>query len=342
MEAIAEVAVVVDTNFVGRGNFRLGELKKLAARLQKRGHRLLIPEVVVWEWAEHAHTALQRCATEVQQTRNRVDGSLGIAVDVPNVPTVEMLIGTITKLLHEAGAEVVETDPDAAATGIQHQVTQNGMGSKKTGVKTGAADSLVLHVVQIQTEEMPVILCTNDKQLAQAAADTSDQVRIAHTRRELWDILLVVAPAKEDFVQQLQDYVLETVREELAAYQRDLLVVGQPYIDRGDLDELGFHMEDSMGLDVTLEHVESIHLDDVDVYSDEDPPFASAQVRALCELQLINWFFGGEDLELIDEWSTDSGQLTTQITVDLDRDLKPVGFDVDGPPSFELAGPDPD
>lgn len=67
--------VVVDTNLFGSGNFSEKVLKHLVP-LAEAGNHIVVPEPVVWEWAEHAHTLLHGAVSTHAHAVDNVDKSL--------------------------------------------------------------------------------------------------------------------------------------------------------------------------------------------------------------------------------------------------------------------------
>ena len=61
--------LVIDTNAVRRGTFSTGALRQWIDVVQMDATEIYLPEVVIWEWAEHAasaHSTLQAQLQEVQ------------------------------------------------------------------------------------------------------------------------------------------------------------------------------------------------------------------------------------------------------------------------------------
>ena len=140
----------MDTNFASRGKYQTQRLRKVIDRLVARGHEVIVPEVVVWEWAEHLHRKL-RFAHDVADSA-RVDANAsGLPIIVANVdlPTPERICeGIVEDLRAMPGVAVRSAMPHDAGRAIRDQVLQVGMGSRRSGTKTGAADSLVLATAQ--------------------------------------------------------------------------------------------------------------------------------------------------------------------------------------------------
>ena len=86
------VQVVVDANYTGKGRYNAQQLERLVADIDSASPSLIIPEVVVWEWAEHLHADLAKLAT--RQASLRLDPSV-FAPPHWAVPDVEALVERI-------------------------------------------------------------------------------------------------------------------------------------------------------------------------------------------------------------------------------------------------------
>jgi hypothetical protein len=185
----SERVVVLDTNFVGRGRLQVDAVRQLAGRLSERGHSVVIPEVVVWEWAQHAFDALQEARVALDKASRDVDGRLCLTLPELQVPDVLQLVDTISSVLLEMpGVTILASDDASPSDAVQQQVLQIGLGIRKAGVKTGAADALVLSSVEVLVEScIEVVLCSGDKLLAETTEklDLADdqKVSVARTTR---------------------------------------------------------------------------------------------------------------------------------------------------------------
>ncbi|WP_285185303.1 hypothetical protein [Rhodococcus sp. MEB041] len=124
-----------------KGNFDASWVEKLAARLAPFGVTLWVPQIVVWEWAEHAAAA----QNEVLPTLRALD-----RLDIPGMATGPWLTAPEISDRIEArlrampNVEVVPAHGPSAVQAIKDQVLQTGPGTRKSKVKTGAADSALV------------------------------------------------------------------------------------------------------------------------------------------------------------------------------------------------------
>lgn len=136
--------VVLDTNMSGhKGEFDASWVQGLAARLAAQGVQLWVPQVVTWEWADHA-AATQ---AEVLPGLRRLD-----RLDIPGMPgpptktlTRTEIASAIEETLRRmSNVEVVPVHGGSAIQALKDQILLTGPGARKDGVKTGAADSALV------------------------------------------------------------------------------------------------------------------------------------------------------------------------------------------------------
>src|SRR5688572_2490451 len=89
--------VVIDANFLGRGHFKLSRISSFIAALGRGDVDIVVPEVVVWEWAEHAAATFDGLLE--QHRRFPVDESLYPLPDLPDRRSPRELADAIEKLL---------------------------------------------------------------------------------------------------------------------------------------------------------------------------------------------------------------------------------------------------
>lgn len=136
--------VVLDTNMSGhKGEFDALWVQGLAARLAAQGVQLWVPQVVTWEWADHA-AATQ---AEVLPALRRLD-RLNIP-EMPVAPTKTLTRPEIASAIEETlrrmpNVEVVPVHGGSAIQALKDQILLTGPGARKDGVKTGAADSALV------------------------------------------------------------------------------------------------------------------------------------------------------------------------------------------------------
>ncbi|MFC8797107.1 hypothetical protein ACFT2C_05205 [Promicromonospora sp. NPDC057138] len=145
--------IVLDTNAFGSGKIRLEQVEGLASDLATAGVVVLVPEVVLWEWAQHAHEDLDAFYTQ-QASMHRVLRGAQIPGHFPDVPNglhgesvaVDRILEHLTERLAAlANVRILPTAPSAALVGLKAQILQQGSGRRKSGTKTGAADMAWVH-----------------------------------------------------------------------------------------------------------------------------------------------------------------------------------------------------
>lgn len=178
----------------------------LAAKVGGAGVEFVVPEVVIWEWAEHAHAAV--AAVRDHRREVKVDPTLvALPPDPPPMPAIDMAVA-IAKLLPSAYMVWSPSGTDYEEA-VRAQVLQLGASERKEGVKTGAADHLVFRCVHHQVGERlateAVILATSDKRLlAFCEAEFGADVLVARDDRELLSQLLKFEPAEEDLIEAVE------------------------------------------------------------------------------------------------------------------------------------------
>lgn len=203
--------IVLDTNILGRGHFNLHRLQSVLESVAGSGVEVVVPEVVVWEWAEHAAATYEALVEEHRAFR--VDESLYRLPDMPPVLPKQELVAAILKAIPR-DVTVWRPQGEEWRAAIEAQVLQTGTGERKGGVKTGAADHLLLACVREQLDERgsaeAVVLATGDRNLRQACeAALDDEVLYADNERELLRRLIEFEPAPEE--------LSEAVEEELSS-----------------------------------------------------------------------------------------------------------------------------
>lgn len=325
MDPVVDVIVVIDTGFIRGGDFKSNVLMKIARRLRRRGCVVVVPEVVVWEWAEHAHNALTVLRQHCRHASHRVDPALGLPIAEPALPTVEELVQSISRLVESMDIDVRSTDPDSAVEAIRQQVLQVGHGSRTEGVKTGAADVLVLSAVEQAAEDVRVVLCSRDRALA-AMAESLPRVRAVQAERELWEMLLKVAPAMDDVASRVSAYLLKAIQKSINTGTEPLPLSGfQP--GEALLRQWGLRATESVQVDANLIAVSDVQVIEPDLYTEEGFMTTDVVVRGV--IGVWNWYFGGEDSTLTDEYAEDEVDIHVSASIDLDSEYNPVDFTVD-------------
>lgn len=330
IDRMAEPAwIVLDTNFASRGKYQSARLRKVVERLVARGHDIVIPEVVVWEWAEHLHRKLV-VARELADSA-AVDlkaAGLGARTTPLEVPSPQAICDHITADLNSMDGLVVHV-PDFfdAADAIRDQVLQVGMGSRRGGTKTGAADSLVL-AAAVRTHDFddgnrPVVLCTNDSELAKAAGRSPTPLVVICDLGDLWRWHGTTQPLDDDLANAIRRWLVDVYASAVDGTLRQLTIdpmeLGR--IDHhllrvaADLD----HRTDAYQLEVQLQRFDEVWVTDVEVVDgDELPHLVIATVTAVGEVVIDDWFFNA-DGDLEHDQGAAQAQTTTEVVAAFDE-----------------------
>lgn len=136
--------VVLDTNMSGgKGDFSESWVRGLAGRLGGQGVELWVPQVVLWEWAEHA-AATQEGVLPGLRKLDRLNISGLPAAPTKTLTTPEIAAAIEANLQAMPNVEVVPVGGESAIAALKDQVLLTGPGDRKEGVKTGAADSALV------------------------------------------------------------------------------------------------------------------------------------------------------------------------------------------------------
>jgi hypothetical protein len=210
-------AVVFDTNVWSSGRFNADTLKARAARLGKAGIKVLIPEVILWEWASHS---AQDAKNGIDSWRRLAKAGL-VAGSYPgphnHVDVLERLGEFLAKI---PNIQIVPVSGDAAIAGLRDQVLQTGPGSTKQGVKTGAADSTWVRDVLKAVGDDPakVIFVSGD---VKGVRGTCQELGVTNprivTEHELLTALFAFDPAPASVTRLVTDHLLTTFDSALAA-----------------------------------------------------------------------------------------------------------------------------
>lgn len=206
--------LVLDANAVGRGQYSAKGLRAWLNAVGEDG-QVVIPEVVVWEWAEHAHAAHAELQRQLEGFR--VEPSI---YPTPALVEAGPVDEVVKQILVELPRSVDVWSPSSGdwRQALKNQVLQVGNGERKNGVKTGAADSIVLTCVQTQVdsreEAQPVFLATNDKGLREACRrEFGDEVLLVGTTFDLLKKLNSFRPAEEELILPTQEAISDLVRD---------------------------------------------------------------------------------------------------------------------------------
>jgi hypothetical protein len=198
--------VVIDTNFAGRGHFNQGRLKSLAAKLAGTGAQVVVPEVVIWEWAEHARAAFE--ALEGEHSSFKVDQALIQIPPLPTRPSTDELCEQIISMLPNEFTIWHHTRDDHQQA-VRAQVLQKGAGERKKGVKTGAADHLIFLCIRAQTKSRhwpgSVVAATADSALRRLCEEEfGTDVPCVGDDRQLLARLINFTPAEDGLIQNVK------------------------------------------------------------------------------------------------------------------------------------------
>jgi hypothetical protein len=184
----------------------------------------VVPEVVIWEWAEHAAAAFD--ALRDQYERFPVDSLLIGLPALAEPPTKSEIVKIIERSV-PAGVEVWKAPPQTWRDAVEAQVLQTGTGERKEGVKTGAADHLVLACVRETMDERSnaeaVVLATGDKRLRQTCeAEFGDDVLLAGSHHELLKRLVEFEPAADELAEHVEEQLADRVNHSTSDIGRAL------------------------------------------------------------------------------------------------------------------------
>jgi hypothetical protein len=212
---VSVTLLVLDTNALRRGHFNLRLLTGWVEAAGE-GAQIYIPEVVLWEWAEHAALAHATLESQLNEFR-AVSSNLFKAPELSKSLPAEELVEAIRKQLPKA-VSVWAPPPHAWEQAIRDQVLQVNGAERKNGIKTGAADSIVLSCIRTQVDErqiaQPVVLATNDKQLGDTCEKSfGDEVLIAGSTVALLEKLNAFQPAEDELTEATEESLRDLIED---------------------------------------------------------------------------------------------------------------------------------
>ncbi|WP_345799798.1 hypothetical protein AAIB33_09880 [Microbacterium sp. AZCO] len=207
--------VVLDANAMPHGHFNEKTLRQLWSIIG-RGSAIIVPEVVVWEWAEHAFRAQVTLNLTVEQ--HRVDPKVMPGATVSAPPPISEVVTIIQSILVESGVEIWTPSPEHWRDAVRQQVLQVGTGEMKKEVKTGAADGVVLACASefAYRSEPPVVLLSSDSRLRGQATKAIEDLLVANGTRDVLKQLNSFEPAPEDLEVRASEVLPGLLNERIA------------------------------------------------------------------------------------------------------------------------------
>ncbi|KQY46733.1 hypothetical protein ASD18_04770 [Cellulomonas sp. Root137] len=172
---------------------QLDQVEGLAAELRSANVEVVVPEVVLWEWAQHAHADLVAHYDSLRVGAKTFRGSrmAGAFPDVSDraelhTVSVEQVLSHLRDQLSQLdNVSVLPATPAAALVGLKAQVLMQGPGERKSGIKTGAADMAWVQDVLALAESEParLVLLTSDSDVEAAFKYLGAAPPVRYTRR---------------------------------------------------------------------------------------------------------------------------------------------------------------
>lgn len=315
--------IVLDANFPARGHFSARRLRHLVESFAGSGVEIVVPEVVLWEWVEHAAASVE--ALLEQHERFPVDPSLYELAPMPQPPTKDELVSMVSGALPR---EITVWSPSSGdwRAAVEAQVLQTGTGERKEGVKTGAADHVVAACVRAQLDERldaeAIVLATADKNLKRVCrAAFGDDVLYASSDQELLQRLVDFEPAADE----LSVAVEEELRHRIYCPDSDIGAALETF-------SMGFEVvgrREPKGRDerelARLGRVEIVELHALEVGQFQDGArVGQADIRIFADVHMTVLDLRREGTEI--QWSqtysglVTGGMIDLAITVTFDRD----------------------
>lgn len=206
--------LVLDTNALRRGHFSTKALRRWIDAVGENAE-VVIPEVVIWEWAEHVAAAYTTLQSQLQEFI--VDPELYTRPLLADQEKTESLVARIKGLL-PSSVEVWSPPDSIWRQSVLDQVLQVGTGERKQGVKTGAADSIVFACVQEQVDHRRntevVVLATNDGRLIESCKRRfGKEVLIAKGTVALLEQLNAFVPAEDELFEETEEALTAAVKD---------------------------------------------------------------------------------------------------------------------------------
>lgn len=276
--------VILDTNALPHGHYNDRVLSQLI-EAASRGASIVVPEVVIWEWAEHARVAQESLAGFVRQ--QRVDEKLVARLPAPEVPDMDELVSRIESVLR-GRATIWAPPPDVWRDALRQQVLQVGTGERKAAIKTGAADAIVLACVEehIHTAGGAVVLLSKDDKLRAACRERCDDALVANGVGQLLPQLNEFEPAEEDLALRVEEELPDLLNEEIAGSG-----VAMPFDDLGvefqsGSSRLGFATSPRLST-IRLSKVDFVEVHDFQIARDDVNRYGLAELRIFGDVSVV-------------------------------------------------------
>jgi hypothetical protein len=159
-------SVVFDANVFSEGRPNLRILTRQAAKLERAGLELWVPEPVAWEWAEHLGADLAGFRLRESTIAKKLElAGLGRPAAMSGPASKDEAVERVlSKLQRIRNLRVIPLTGSAAVAGLRDQILQTGAGKKKADVKTGASDSAwVRSVVEEAKGAATFVIVSNDR-----------------------------------------------------------------------------------------------------------------------------------------------------------------------------------
>lgn len=302
--------IVLDTNALPHGQFSLKALKALVD-VAGRGASIVIPEVVIWEWAEHALSA--HVALEEAIRRHRVDEGIIQRPIIDTAPPISELVERIGATLPH-GVRVWHPEEADWRTAVRDQILQIGSGEAKSGIKTGASDALVLACVENESNyaENAVVLLTSDKRLRRNA--NQHNILAASGSGELLNVLQNFVPAAEDLTLHLMEDLPAYFNERLEGWSGALSFRDYGVAASIEGATFGRTEEDELS-SLFIPHVDIAEVDNLSVQAEGNERIGLAELR----------LFGSIEGEVLTYREVSPGEVgATRETVDFSQEFVDV------------------
>lgn len=315
--------IVLDANFPSRGHFSAGRLRYLVDSLIGSHVEIIVPEVVVWEWAEHAVATLD--ALVEQHKRLRVDRSLYPAPSMPEPPAKEDLVTILSRALPK---EITVWKPthDEWRAAVRAQILQTGSGERKQGVKTGAADHLVMACVQEQLDERleaeAIVLASRDKKLQRVCQTAfGEDVLYASSDQELLTRLVEFRPVADELIHSVEEEIRYRVNDPMSDIGAALETFSSGFSIIGRHEPL----DDNQRELARLGAVDIVELHDLEVgQHQEDARLGHADLRIFANVHMtvLEMQHEAGDIEWLQTFSglVKGGMIDLEVNVTFDRD----------------------